>query len=178
MSDQDPSAADGAPVPPARTVRRLVTGVDEDGKSAFVDDSLVPGTPGRITPSYVSTDLWRTHESPVDNGGPYQDPTAQAAGGVGPAASGTVFRILEVPPDKDWRLDADGNEVRPLGYHATASLDYAIVLSGEVYAVLDTGERLMRAGDVLIQRGTGHAWSNRSDTPAVLAFVLIGGTLP
>jgi quercetin dioxygenase-like cupin family protein len=57
--------------------------------------------------------------------------------------------------------------------HKTVSVDYAIVISGEIWAVLDQDEVLMRAGDVLIQRGTNHAWSNRSDKPCVMAFVLV-----
>ena len=59
------------------------------------------------------------------------------------------------------------------GFHKTNSVDYAIVLSGEIYALMDEGEVLLRAGDVLVQRGTNHAWSNRTDEPARLAFVLI-----
>jgi quercetin dioxygenase-like cupin family protein len=97
---------------------------------------------------------------------------------VGPSASGTVFRTLELPPDADWRFDAEGNEIKPLAYHTTRSIDYAIVLSGSVWAILDEAEVEMHAGDVMVQRGTAHAWSNRSDTSCVLAFVLIGGNLP
>lgn len=57
--------------------------------------------------------------------------------------------------------------------HVTRTIDYAIVLAGEIYAVLDEDETLMRAGDILVQRGTNHAWANRSDAPARIAFVLI-----
>ncbi|WJJ92553.1 cupin domain-containing protein [Neopusillimonas aromaticivorans] len=57
--------------------------------------------------------------------------------------------------------------------HRTHSIDYAIVISGEIYALMDDGETLMRPGDVLVQRGTNHGWSNRSDAPALVAFVLI-----
>jgi uncharacterized cupin superfamily protein len=62
------------------------------------------------------------------------------------------------------------------GRHRTETVDYAIVLEGEIYAVMDEGETLMRAGDVLIQRGTNHAWANRSSKTARIAFVLIDGT--
>ncbi len=61
------------------------------------------------------------------------------------------------------------------GMHTTDTVDYAIVLSGEVYAVLEKGEKLLRAGDILIQRGTNHAWSNRSGEYCRLAFVLVDG---
>ena len=59
------------------------------------------------------------------------------------------------------------------GFHKTATIDYAIVLSGEIYALMDEGEVLLKAGDVLIQRGTSHAWSNRTEQPCCIAFVLI-----
>ena len=59
------------------------------------------------------------------------------------------------------------------GFHQTTSVDYAIVLFGEIYAMMDEGEVLLRTGDVLIQRGTNHAWSNRTEKPCCIAFVLI-----
>ena len=65
-----------------------------------------------------------------------------------------------------------GNPRHP-GFHKTDTIDYAIVLSGEIYALMDEGETLLHAGDVLIQRGTNHAWSNRTQENAVLAFVLV-----
>ena len=67
----------------------------------------------------------------------------------------------------------DRNNPRHPGFHKTATIDYAIVLSGEIFAMMDDGEVLLLAGDVLIQRGTNHAWSNRTDETAVVAFVLI-----
>jgi quercetin dioxygenase-like cupin family protein len=103
---------------------------------------------------------------------------------------GTVLRIIEYPPDTQ-RLaalahervaDDDGSghiaaldrgAPRHPGFHKTSSTDYAIVLSGEIFALMDEGEVLLKAGDVLIQRGTNHAWSNRTDKPAYLAFVLV-----
>jgi quercetin dioxygenase-like cupin family protein len=101
-----------------------------------------------------------------------------------------VFRIIEYPPDKQRRAaleqqrtsadDGSGHGAafdrgspRHPGFHQTSSVDYAIVLSGEIYALMDEGEVLLKAGDVLVQRGTNHAWSNRTDEPAYLAFVLI-----
>jgi mannose-6-phosphate isomerase-like protein (cupin superfamily) len=106
-----------------------------------------------------------------------------------PAPGGTKLRVVEYPPDavrfarggdagttREMRGGADvaTDTARHPGMHKTASLDYAIVLSGEIYAVLDQGETLMRTGDVLIQRGTSHAWSNRTDEPTRVAFVLVG----
>ena len=68
---------------------------------------------------------------------------------------------------------ADATTRRHPGMHKTDTVDYAIVLSGEIYAVMDEGEVLLRAGDCLIQRGTSHAWSNRTQEPCVIAFVLV-----
>jgi len=180
MQEYNPFSTDLAPAADARRVRRIVTGVDGLGRSTVLLDEASPHAKvGHGCPTYVVTDLWRTETSPADNTAPFADPlAADEPRGVGPSPTGTVFRILELPPDADWRFDADGKEVRPLAYHSTASVDYAIVLSGEIWAVLDTTEVLLAAGDVLVQRGTAHAWSNRSDQPCLLAVILVGGNLP
>src|SRR5262249_13425090 len=109
---------------------------------------------------------------------------------LAPPKNGTVFRIIEYPPDKQ-RLAAleqqrasaddgsghgdafDRGAPRHPGFHKTSSTDYAIVLSGESVAMVDEGEGLLKAGGGLIQRGTNHAWSNRPAEPAYLAFVLV-----
>jgi hypothetical protein len=134
------------------------------------------------------TDLWKTSAAPADNRGredPCQGPIVLA-----PPPCGTVFRIVEFPPDKEyigkWKRDEafgsmgesgthaiDRSGSRHEGMHRTASVDYAFVLEGEIWAVLDNTETLMRPGEVLIQRGTNHAWSNRSDAPCLVGFVLI-----
>lgn len=180
MADYNPFSSGVEPAPSTARVRRLVTGVDEQGRSTIVmEDVAKHATVGHGVPTYVATQLWRTETAPADNTGPVVDPydTDQQLS-VGPSEVGTVFRTLELPPDKDWRFDAAGNEVEPLAFHTTRSIDYAIVLRGEIYAVMDTTEVRMTAGDVLVQRGTRHAWANRSDEPCLLAFVLIGGNLP
>jgi mannose-6-phosphate isomerase-like protein (cupin superfamily) len=180
VADYNPFSSGVQPAPGTARVRRLVTGIDEQGRSTIVmEDVARHATVGHDTPTYVATQLWRTETAPADNTGPVVDPydTDQQLS-VGPSEVGTVFRTLELPPDRDWRFDAEGNEVRPLAFHTTRSIDYAIVLRGEVYAVMDTTEVLMTAGDVLVQRGTRHAWANRSDESCLLAFVLIGGNLP
>jgi len=109
---------------------------------------------------------------------------------IEPEANGTVFRVIEYPPDAQ-RLQslkpeehfasmgaqaAQPHTRRHAGMHRTKTLDYAIVLSGEIYAVLDEEEVLLKAGDVLVQQGTNHAWSNRTDRPATIAFVLVDAT--
>jgi mannose-6-phosphate isomerase-like protein (cupin superfamily) len=136
------------------------------------------------------TDLWESRSIPADNSG--NTDTTDQPYSLPPPRNGAVFRILEIPPDTerigamlkteqrfDQRAEGysrDYHNVRHPGFHRTASLDYAIVLSGEIYALVDQGETLLQPGDVLIQRGTSHAWSNRGSKPAVLAVVLIDAT--
>ena len=105
-----------------------------------------------------------------------------------PPPRGTIFRVVEFPPDAQIArtfdrvkafeaigageaLDPDAS--RHPGMHRTHSVDYAIVLSGEIWAVMDVGETLLRAGDCLVQRGTNHAWSNRGQQPCLVAFILV-----
>lgn len=83
------------------------------------------------------------------------------------------IRKAGVKPEPGVRRDPDGPHP---GMHETDTIDYAIVLSGEIYAVMEKGEKLLKAGDVLIQRGTNHAWSNRSDNYCRMAFVLVEAT--
>jgi hypothetical protein len=161
------------PAASVQTYRRLITGLDENGQSHIVEDATSPHAHVIAdTDTFVYTDLWRSQSTPVDNSGPADDGLG-TPGGIAPPVSGTVFRVVEFPPDAWWDKN-DGTRERM--YHSTPSLDYAIVLTGEIYAVLDTEERVLHAGDVLIQRGTAHAWSNKSEAPSTVAFVLIGGT--
>lgn len=167
--------------------RRVVTGHDAAGKSIFVADAPTPHVFSRTKGSAIVHELWETTQTPADNRG---NVDAIARGHrLQPPPNGSVFRIIEYPPDTE-RLAAiarehalpddtgrtaatDRNNPRHPGFHKTATVDYAIVLSGEIYAMMDEGEVLLQAGDVLVQRGTNHAWSNRTGEPAVLAFVLI-----
>jgi mannose-6-phosphate isomerase-like protein (cupin superfamily) len=156
-----------------RRFRRLVTGVDGTGKAIFVEDGESPSIQTVAnTPTFVVTNLWQHTQVPVNNDGPVDDGLGRTVQ-LNPPPAGSVFRMVEFPPDSDWKNSGVPDQV-----HATPSLDYAIVLEGEIWAVLDEEERLMKPGEVLIQRGTRHAWSNRSNKPAVMAFVLIGGTIP
>jgi quercetin dioxygenase-like cupin family protein len=180
MADYNPFESEVEPAPTTRRVRRLVTGIDAEGRSTIVlEDEGRWAKAGHGVPTYVATDLWRTSATPADNTGLFHDPMdTDSQLSVGPTESGTVFRTLELPPDTEWRFDAEGNEIKPLAFHTTRSIDYAVVLSGEIWAVLDETEVLMGTGDVMVQRGTAHAWSNRSAAPCLLAFVLVGGNLP
>ncbi len=170
-----------------RKIRRLVTGLDDDGKSAFIMDGdaesvlVLEGMGG-----LALTELWETQSAPADNTGS-ADHTERPMR-LEPARQGTVFRMVEFPPDSAWKETADPKAVFEAmgaghaavaghddpGMHKTASVDYALVLEGEIWAVLETGERLMKQGDVLIQRGTTHAWSNRTADNCLMMFVLCG----
>jgi hypothetical protein len=170
----------------SKPIRRVVTGHDASGRSVFVMDGAPPHVHRRSPGSAAVTELWETRATPADNRG--NDEVTDHPFRLPPPRHGSVFRIIDYPPDKE-RLaalaqersahpgDADARlyhgASRHPGFHKTSSVDYAIVLAGEIYAMMDEGEVLLRAGDVLIQRGTNHAWSNRSDAPARLAFVLI-----
>ena len=172
-----------------RTIRRVVTGHDEEGKSCFIMDGTPPHVYQRSPGSSIVTELWDTRSTPADNRGD-ADPTLRDFR-LPPPKNGSVFRIIHYPPDRE-RIAAlqaehashtddgtgraaalDRSNSRHPGFHKTSSIDYAIVLSGEIFALMESGEVLLKQGDVLVQRGTNHAWSNRSDAPAILAFVLI-----
>ena len=172
----------------SKPIRRVVTGHNAEGKSIFIFDGPAPTTRTRGPGSAFSTELWETRSTPADNRGG-EDPTLHPYR-LPPPAGGSVFRIIAYPPDAE-RVAAlerergaqddgsgrsaalDRGNPRHPGFHKTNSVDYAIVLSGEICALMDEGEVLLKTGDVLVQRGTNHAWSNRSNEPAYVAFVLV-----
>jgi len=167
-----------------RKVRRIVTGVNDAGRSCILSDTLLPTA--EVAPDEpVRVGLWTTEASPASNKGGH-DPVPDGMIMRTPPAhrGGTVIRFTDIPPDKARAYDPDelrrrGCKTTPErsakhpGFHATDTVDYAICLEGEVWAVLDEDETLMRPGDVLIQRGTYHAWSNRGDRVCRMAFILI-----
>jgi len=160
-----------APAATIRPVRRLITGVDAEGQSFIAADSASPHVKAVAnTPTFAVTELWRATSIPVNNSGPIDDGLGVVE--LSPPRQGVVFRYVEFPPDTDWLANPDAPDSQ---VHTTASIDFAIVISGEIYAVMDKDESLMHAGDVLIQRGTRHSWANRSDHPAVMAFALVSG---
>jgi mannose-6-phosphate isomerase-like protein (cupin superfamily) len=171
-----------------KPIRRVVTGHNAAGRSIFVIDGPTPHVFARTKGSAIVHELWETTATPADNRG---SADAIARGHrLPPPKHGSVFRVIEYPPDSE-RLAAmareekmpddgsgraaatDRNSPRHAGFHKTATIDYAIVLSGEIYAMMDNGEVLLKSGDVLVQRGTNHAWSNRTNENAVVAFILI-----
>ena len=139
-------------------------------------------------PGYRITNLWATDATPTPVDG--SDAVAKVSG-VLPPTNGNVLRIIDFPPEptdlaerergfqatfSDLLSDAHQHEHKPHpGMHLTQTVDYALVLEGEIVAILDAEETLMSAGDVLIQRGTNHAWANRSGSNARIAFILIDG---
>ena len=169
-------------------IRRLITGENEQGRAVFIEDGPSPAVkvvPER--PGYRVTNIWRTHATPS---GIYASDSISHQNGVLPPEHGTVIRVIDYPPepkdpkeiaamqaatfaslypDADHTLK-DGDHP---GMHKTDTIDYAIMLEGEITAILEGEEKVIRAGDILIQRGTNHAWANRSDKPARIAFVLI-----
>jgi len=141
--------------------RRVVTGHDERGVSVFAFDEAVPVV--RTAPDgALFYEIWGTNAMPAPIGAAEPDPTIGALS-VPPSPNGTKIRINEFPP----------GVVSPM--HRTQSVDYGIVLSGEVVLVLDDSETVLRAGDVVVQRGTNHRWENRSQATARMAFILVDG---
>jgi quercetin dioxygenase-like cupin family protein len=167
-----------------RKVRRIVTGVNAAGRSTILSDTLFPT--GTVAPGEaVRVGLWTTDSAPASNEGT-RDPVPDGVIMRTPPdrRGGTVVRITDIPPDTARAYDPEtlrqrgcrttpDRSARHPGFHATDTVDYAVCLEGEVWAVLDEAETLMRPGDVLIQRGTYHAWSNRSDGMCRMLFVLI-----
>lgn len=172
-----------------RPVRRIVTGHDAQGRSIIISDAPSPHSMALAGVSnFGVTDIWKTDRAPASNQGD-EDPCSSQIS-LAPPPSGSVFRVVQFPPDKEyvgkWKRDqafasmgdsgADAmheSGERHEAMHRTNSVDYAFVLEGEIWAVMDEGEVRMTAGDVLVQRGTNHSWSNRSDKPCMVGFVLI-----
>jgi quercetin dioxygenase-like cupin family protein len=136
-------------------IRRVVTGHNKEGKGVVQWDSEIEVTSGR--PGFSFVPLWATKELPVKLND--EDPNSWEIGTT--LAGGSVFRIIRYEPGVAGRN------------HRTDSIDYALVLSGEIEMQLDEGEVHLKAGDVLIQRATMHNWVNRGTEPCIIAFVLI-----
>jgi len=175
-------------------IRRVVTGHDDSGNAVVISDGPAPFV--HTTPMNVgrfSTDVWRTNDTPATVAVRAEEPTLGPRRQL-PAKNGTVLRINTVPPEPEAIRNLTPSESKKmfasLGneqaatfgrsgrhpmMHRTETVDYAIVLEGEIVMVLDKEDVLLKAGDVVVQCGTNHAWSNRSDKPCKIAFVLIDG---
>ena len=175
-------------------IRRIVTGHDAQGKAIIA----MAGEPPNVIsfPSVPGTyvlEVWKTHAvpAPVDNGA---DPTLGPRR-MGPAPNGSAVRIVQIAPEQDIKLPSTVEEMQqhfretgspeaatsrlnaphPL-MHRTESLDFGILIDGELTLILDDSEVQLKPGDIVVQRGTNHAWSNRGDKPCRIAFVLLHGS--
>tara|TARA_R110000868_G_scaffold29054_11_gene108118 strand:+ start:2151 stop:2681 length:531 start_codon:yes stop_codon:yes gene_type:complete len=171
----------------SRKFRRVVTGHDENGVATVLSDeqaSCVLSRPNR--PGVTLTNLWLNDKTPAAmerSDDPVTGPLI-----LQPPKDGSVFRIVQFDPeDPEVLAKLDGKSAfaemgaganivenaRHPFMHRTDSLDYTIVLSGEIYMMMDEEEYLLKAGDTVVQQGTNHAWSNRGTEPCLIAFVLI-----
>lgn len=181
---------------PTAPFRRIVTGHDAEGRAVILDESPPPRVArigGEHGPMFY--EVWNTRETPVRidraSGEPHEDSIVLA-----PPKSGTRIRVLDIPPDADNLSNVTAEEARAhfaeIGaadaashsggegsrhahMHRTETVDYGIVLQGEIVLIMDEGETTVRAGDIVIQRGTNHGWANRTDQNCRIAFILIDG---
>lgn len=171
-----------------KPVRRIVTIDDESGKSVAIHDGPSPDVrtdPAR--PGYSSTRIWLTDRTPARIEGMRE--TLDAPHTIEPPPEGSVCRVVTFPPDESFRGRVGAREVQaffasmgspnastyssaaPHPYmQKTKTLDFCLILEGEITLVLDMEEVNLKAGDTVVQRGTNHAWSNRSGKPCVIAF--------
>jgi Cupin domain len=178
-----------------KPVRRVVTGHDAHGKAIIQEDGAVPRVRrigGEIGPTFHEVWSTRSTPAPIDaaSSEPHEDGVILA-----PPKNGTRIRVLDIPPEAA-RLDNMSEEERRAHFaeigaaeavvggeaakrhafmHRTETIDYGIVLEGELVLIMDEGETTVRAGDIIIQRGTNHGWANRSDKNCRICFVLIDG---
>jgi mannose-6-phosphate isomerase-like protein (cupin superfamily) len=171
-----------------KPTRRIVTIDDQQGRSGAIADGPSPdrrSDPAR--PGFMMERMWVTQGSPPaigDSRDPVLGPHT-----IEPPRSGTVCRVVTFPPDASFRGKIGSAEVAAF-FHAmgspgastysakaphpymqkTRTLDFCLILEGEITLVLDTAEVQLKAGDTVVQRGTNHAWSNRSDRPCVVAI--------
>jgi quercetin dioxygenase-like cupin family protein len=168
------------------TTRRIVTGHDENGKAIVTIYGAAPNVGYREGSGVYSTLLWVTDGAPADNGG--QADAADRTIATSPPAGGSILRIVDFPPASQTPKATSNEQVlKELGIsnssgaaasrspfmHRTRSIDYAIVMDGEITMLLDDSDVDLKTGDVLVQRGTNHAWVNRSERWCRVAFVLI-----
>jgi quercetin dioxygenase-like cupin family protein len=159
--------------------RRIVTGHDEHGRSVVVSDAPPDNVvPNPSDPDRGHINFWKTEVSPANNGH-YTDPMEGPPCPLPPPKGGTMFRFFQIAPEKnEAALSASERDARiAMGrhpsMHRTDSVDYIVLLKGEVTALLDVGEVAMKPFDVLIQRGTNHGWVNYGEEPALLVAVLV-----
>jgi quercetin dioxygenase-like cupin family protein len=142
-------------------LRRIVTGHDSQGKALVRQDAAATNQSSRVD-KIVSTLIWATDETPFDY--TRDEDMGERKLGIAPPSGGTRFSVIEIQP---------GNAAY---MHRTDTLDYVVCIAGEIEMQLDGGSSVkMSAGDVMVQRGTNHAWVNRGKSPCRLAVVLVDG---
>jgi quercetin dioxygenase-like cupin family protein len=152
-----------APQPEPGAPRRIVTGHDADGRSMVLSDAPTPKTLDVGTAAFH--ELWITDATPTPIPATEPEPTDRPVR-TPPPAGGVTVRMTEMAPGAESPM------------HRTETVDVGVVLEGETWLLLDDGsETHVRAGDAVVQRGTNHAWANRSDRPVRMVFVMIDGTL-
>lgn len=143
------------------SVRRVVTGHAPSGRATVIVDEIATQV-STLRQGAEAAVVWTTEGFPVSNDGNADEATRKVATAH---PNGTVFRVIDYAPGVTPR------------FHRTESIDYAVVMSGEIWMKLDAGEEvLLRAGDVLVQRGTIHDWINRSSEICRIAFVLVSAS--
>lgn len=173
-------------------IHRVVTGHDADGKAVIASNGPLPAVVElQAIPGMIFHEVWETHgmPAPVDNGADLTTgPTVH-----GPPTNGTRIRFVDLPPDADYLGDTDrtmkalfdevnnaeglttkADSPHPM-MHRTEAVDYGVVIEGELTLVLDDSEVPLKPGSVVIQRGTNHAWANRSGKPCRMLFIQIDG---
>lgn len=172
--------------------KRVITGHDSAGRASVSHSGPIPNSFAlQAVPGTVFHEIWNTSTSPaiIDN---CADPTARALR-LSPSPAGSLIRVVDIPPDSVQNaVSADqaaaafaeiGQAQAGTGHadsrhklmHRTETLDYGIVTEGEVWLVLDEQEVQLQRGDVVVQRGTNHAWSNRTEAMARMVFILLDG---
>lgn len=170
-----------------RKIRRVVTGHDENGVAKVIMDSdatAILERPNR--PGVTLTNLWQNEKTPAQmerHDDPVDGPLI-----LHPPKNGAIFRIVQFDPEDPEvlktldgaaafaEMGAGANVVQGARHpfmHRTDTLDYAVILTGEIYMMMDEDEVLLKAGDTVVQQGTNHAWSNRGTEPCQIAFILI-----
>jgi quercetin dioxygenase-like cupin family protein len=175
-------------------IRRVVTGHDAQGKAVVLSDGPVPTVHSNpIRPGQLAFEVWKCSAMPVPIAATEPEPTGGPRS-LHPPAMGNVLRISVVPPESEATRNLTPEQARELFrrsgageaatygrggrhpmMHRTETVDYAVVLDGEITLLLDEGEVQLKTGDVVIQRGTNHAWSNRSGKPVRMLYVLMEG---
>ena len=172
----------------SKNCRRVVTGFDETGESIVISDVFVKNKMEKNTRPGVSlTNLWHTLEFPIEIQGDIEKVDEEFI--MFPQSNETICRISSFEPDKKYQNDASDSEAyfsdldaentlvkskRHPFMHKSKTLDYAIILEGEITLLLDNQEVTLKEGDVVVQRGTNHAWVNNSDRLCRVCFILMG----